>query len=227
MKSEEIKWGDWARVFMGEVPPAFLLEVVFRLVFVFLLLVIAMRLLGIRMAAQLNRIEMIALFSLAAAIGVPLQAPERGLLPAVMIAVVVGLGKLVVSGAYFSQKFEQIAEDDYSILIKDGVLQMKEMKISRVTVERLFAQLRRHKIRHLGEVKRFYFEASGDFSLIREESPGPGLFVIPDFDEEFIQEQQQSDQLVCCSCGKQMSEKEQESKQCTNCNGHEWQTAIV
>jgi uncharacterized membrane protein YcaP (DUF421 family) len=228
MKPEEIKFGDWARVFMGEVPPAFFLEILFRLVFVFLLLVISMRILGIRMAAQLNRIEMIALFSLAAAIGVPLQAPDRGLLPAVVIAiVVVVVGKLVVTAAYRSQKFEQVVEDDYSILIKDGVLQMKSLQKSRVTIERLFAQLRRHKIRHLGEVKRLYFEASGDFTLIRQESPQPGLHVLPDFDEEFIQEQVQLSQVVCCTCGNKMSEQEQESKQCSNCKGHEWQAAII
>ena len=132
MKPEEIRFGDWACVFMSEVPPAFLLELVFRLVFIFLLLVISMRILRIRMAAQLNRIEMIALFSLAAAIGVSLQAPDRGLLPAVVIAiVVVVIGKLVVNGAFRSERFEQIAEDDYAILIKDGVLQMKSLKSAR------------------------------------------------------------------------------------------------
>jgi uncharacterized membrane protein YcaP (DUF421 family) len=228
MKPEEIRLGDWARMFMGEAPPAFLLELIIRLVFIFLLLIIAMRLLGLRMAAQLNRIEMIALFSLAAAIGVPLQSPDRGLLPAVVIAiVVVVVGKLMVAGAYKSQKFEQITEDDYSLLIKDGVVQMKELKRSRVTVERLFAQLRRQSIRHLGEVERLYFEASGDFTLIRAATPAPGLQVLPNFDEEFIKEQQQVADVVCCACGNKMSDKEQQSKQCSNCKGDEWQTAIV
>lgn len=95
MKPEDIKWGDWARVWMGEVPPSFLLEAVLRTLFLFLLLIIGMRIFGKRMAAQLTRIEMIGLFSLAAAIGVPLQAPDRGLLPAVIIAiVVVSIGRM-------------------------------------------------------------------------------------------------------------------------------------
>ena len=35
MKPEEIRFGDWAWVFFGEVPPAFFLEIILRLVFVF------------------------------------------------------------------------------------------------------------------------------------------------------------------------------------------------
>src|SRR6059058_3167864 len=98
MKPDEIKFGDWMRVLFGETPPEFFIELVIRSFFIFLLLVVSMRFLGRRMAAQLNRIEMIALFALAAAIGVPLQAPDRGLLPAVIIAViVVGIGRLIAA----------------------------------------------------------------------------------------------------------------------------------
>jgi len=121
MKSDEIKLGDWLRVLFGETPPQFFIELVIRSFFIFLLLLVSMRLLGRRMAGQLNRIEMIALFSLAAAIGVPLQAPDRGLLPAVVIAViVVAIGRLVAARAFRSQKFESVVEDDYTTLILDG-----------------------------------------------------------------------------------------------------------
>src|SRR5215213_6017543 len=136
MKADEIKLGDWMRMLFGETPPGFFFELVIRSFFIFLLLVISMRLMGRRMAAQLNRIEMIALFSLAAAIGVPLQVPDRGLLPAVVIAVVVvAIGRLVASIAFRNQKFEQVAEDDYSILVKDGVMHMQNLKKTRLTVE--------------------------------------------------------------------------------------------
>jgi hypothetical protein len=51
----------------------------------------------------------VALFSLAAAIGVPLQAPDRGLLLAVVIAViVVATGRLIARMAFNSQEFESL-----------------------------------------------------------------------------------------------------------------------
>ncbi|TDH21566.1 hypothetical protein EXU57_18835 [Segetibacter sp. 3557_3] len=81
MKPEEIRLGDWARMVLGEVSPGFLIEIVIRAFAIFLILVVSMRLLGRRMAGQLNRMELIALFSLAAAIGVPFQTPDRGCFP--------------------------------------------------------------------------------------------------------------------------------------------------
>jgi len=228
MKPDEIKLGDWMRMFVGEVPPSFFIEVVIRMLLIFILLIICMRLLGLRMAAQLNRIEMIALFSLAAAIGVPLQAPDRGILPSVITAViVVGMGRLIAAIAFKNQKFEQRAEGDYTILVKDGVVQIKKLKKTRVTTEHLLSQLRSESIRHLGEVKRLYFEAKGSFTLIKEEKPKPGLAVIPAFDADFLNEQQQGDQLVCRTCGARQEKSNGNEKPCSNCMDTTWLPAIV
>jgi uncharacterized membrane protein YcaP (DUF421 family) len=164
MKSEDIKLGDWARIFLGEAPPEFFLELVIRAFFIFLLLLVAMRLFGLRMAAQVNRLEMIGLFSLAAAIGVPLQAPDRGLLPAVVISVVVvSIGRLVATLSFGNEKFEKLAEDQMDVLVENGRIRMKTIKRTRLTIERLYARLRESGIRHLGEVERLYFEPNGSF----------------------------------------------------------------
>src|SRR5881275_1897303 len=107
MKPDEITLSDWQRMLFGEVPPAFFLEVMIRTVIIFLLLIVSMRLFGKRMSAQINRIEMVSLFTLAAAIGVPLQVPDRGLLPAFVIAIVViVLGRSIAKLAMHSERFE-------------------------------------------------------------------------------------------------------------------------
>src|SRR5215203_1883695 len=117
MKPEEVKFSDWGRILFGEVPPAFFIEVLIRTVVVFFLLVISMRLFGKRMAAQINRIELVALFSLAAAIGVPLQTPDRGILPAIIIAIVVVLiGRLAAALAFRNERMEARIEDRLTIL---------------------------------------------------------------------------------------------------------------
>jgi len=59
--------------------------------------------------------------------------------------------------AFRNEKFEKLAEDHMDILVDDGTIQMKNMKITRLTIERLFSQLRGSSIRHLGEVKRLHF----------------------------------------------------------------------
>ena len=226
MNPEEIKWNDWQRILIGEAPGSFYLEIIIRTVFVFLLLIVSMRLLGRRMAARTSRIELVALFSLAAAIGVPLQAPERGLLPAIVIALVVVLiGRVVASLAFKDPKFEHSVVDEYTILVKDGVLQMGEMKKTRITLERLLALLRGKSIRHLGEIERVYFEANGSFSLVKKDHPKPGLAVIPVTDKEFLDEQPPADENVCRTCGSAEKQSNRNGK-CANCGDSKWVSAI-
>src|SRR4051812_37468641 len=96
MEPEQIKWNDWQRIILGEAPPEFLIELILRAVIIFFLIIVSLRLMGKRMSAQLTRIESTALFVVAGAIGVPLPSADRGLLPAIGIALVVILvGRLV------------------------------------------------------------------------------------------------------------------------------------
>jgi uncharacterized membrane protein YcaP (DUF421 family) len=81
------------------------------------------------MASQLSRNELVAISSLAASIGIPIQIPERGLLPAVLVAVIVVMAQRIVS---------------------------------------VFARLRSQKVLHPGQVRRMYFEADGDFTVIKD-----------------------------------------------------------
>ncbi|MDB5253247.1 MAG: hypothetical protein JWP27_2416 [Flaviaesturariibacter sp.] len=225
MKKEDIKIGDWMRMLMGEVPPSFLIEVVIRTIILYVLLIVSMRLFGRRMATKLSRVELMGLFSLAAAIGVPLQAPDRGLLPAVVIAVVVvGVGRLVSVVTSRNERAEHLVEGEYVTLVRDGVIQMDKMKASRLTLERLLAQLRGEGTFHFGEVRRLYFEANGSFSLVRAPEPIPGLTVLPASDPDFIDEQDQAKQTVCGTCGLTGSGDRQGV--CTNCKDTRWVPVI-
>ncbi len=227
MKPEEIQLWDWQRMLFGETPYSFLIEVIIRIFIIYLLLMVSMRLLGKRMSAQISRNEMIVLVSLAAAIGVPLQTPERGLLPAVIIAiVVVGIGRLVAKIAFKNQSFERITQDNYCTLVSDAVMDLQNMRQTRITPERLFAELRSEGISQLGEVKRLYIEANGSFTLIKEKDPKPGLSVIPPWDHDFVNEQQKQPQQVCKDCGHLRQDQEDASGKCSNCGSEEWDEAV-
>src|ERR1700712_4738964 len=107
MKKQEIHITDWLRIVMGEVPPGFYLELVIRSALIFLLLMVAMRFMGKRMSGLLSRNELVAMVSLAAAIGTPLTTPDRGILPAVIIAiVVVYIERWISAKAFRNEAFE-------------------------------------------------------------------------------------------------------------------------
>jgi uncharacterized membrane protein YcaP (DUF421 family) len=61
------------RILIGDGPWAFLIEVLPRAIVMYALLLISMRLMGKRVAAQLSITELAVILMLGAAIGVPIQ----------------------------------------------------------------------------------------------------------------------------------------------------------
>ncbi|MGX5854388.1 DUF421 domain-containing protein [Dyadobacter jiangsuensis] len=220
MKKEDIHFGDWQRMLLGDVPGGFYWEVVLRIAVIYLILMVSMRLMGKRMASQLSRNEMIAMVSLAAAIGVPLQAPDRGILAAVIIAaVVIFIQQTMARLATRNQRLESITQGNLSILITDSRLDLPQMEVTGITREKAFSQLRSHGIRHLGEVKRLYFEADGSFTLILNNDGRPGLSILPEADPEFIRQScRASELLVCRRCGQPFAVTD---SACGNCGSDE------
>lgn len=226
MKEYEIKLSDIQRILLGEVPLHFFIEVILRTAVIYLILMVSMRLMGKRMSSQLSRNEMAAVASLAAAIGVPLMNPDRGLLPAIVIAmVIISLQVLIAEIATRSKKFESLTQDKYNILVKDGVLNYKAMLLTRITRDRVLSQLRSQGISHLGMVKRLYFEARGTFSLLKKTEPVPGLSSIPEWDMEMSGKiHRQSTQQVCKFCGNYHTGAK--DNKCKNCGKNTWVYAV-
>lgn len=226
MNTEDFKIWDWQRVFVGEVPPAFLLESVLRVVVLYLLLIISMRLLGKRIASQLTRNELAAMVSLAAAIGVPILAPDRGIVPPFVIAlVVVAISRLVALLSAKKAKLEVITQGSIETLVSKSILNIKSMTKSRIPKERVFAQLRTDSLRHLGEVDRLYIEANGSFTLIKAREVKPGLAIIPTNDPEFLGQLKRTEIQVCNFCGKRRHNHNEDK--CSNCEHNDWSQAVA
>ena len=230
MEPEQLKLSDFQRILVGEIPGTFFIELIFRAFIIYLLLIVAMRLMGKRMSAQISRNEMAAVVSLAAAVGIPLMNPDRGILPALVITVViVFFTNYIARLTARNERFESMTQDDYGALVVDGVLNLPVMERTRVTRERLFAQLRMLNKNHLGMVKRLYFEANGMFSLVVEPDPKPGLAVLPaDIDPEFANRKlKKIDAYVCKSCGKLAEGMISTARsKCPNCKAIAWEHAV-
>lgn len=228
MKPEEIRLNDWMRILIGEVPGSYFIEIIFRMAFVYLLLTVSMRLMGKRMASQLSRNELAALVALAAATGMPILAPDRGLLPAVVVALVIVFTQRLIAWLSFkSQRFETVTQGNISVLIQNSVMQLGTMQRTRITRERLLAELRLSGVFHLGQVKRLYIESSGSFTLIQDEQPKPGLSVIPPWDTDFLDSQKKApNRFVCNNCGNPQETTIKPEQECANCHDTNWKQAV-
>lgn len=226
MTPEDFKAWDWMRIWVGEVPVAFLAETVLRVVILYVLLLSSMRLLGKRIATQLTRNELAAMVSLAAAIGAPLLAPDRGLIPPLVIAfIVVAVSRLVAILASRNAQIEVITQGSIQTLLSSATLNIKGMTKSKISRERIFAQLRSESLYHLGQVDRLYIEANGSFTLVKATKERPGLSIIPENDPEFLEILDKADNHVCKYCGKEGDRHN--NNQCLNCRHNEWTHSVT
>ncbi len=229
MKPEEIHLSDWSRILIGEVPAGFYLEAIIRVAFIYLLLLVSMRLMGNRMGAVLTRNEMTAMIALAAANGVALMAPDRGLLPVVVVAlIIIGYQKFIAWRSFRHPGFESAVLDDVSILVEDGRMNLDVLAAGVLSRERLLARLRQESIKNLGAVQRAYQEANGAFSIISFAEPRPGLSILPAVDTAFRDEQEKAPgQFACGSCGNSVPSPQLPASNCTRCGEQQWQPAVL
>ena len=229
MKPETPHLTDYMRILMGDVPWSFLLEASLRLVILYIILLTGLRLMGKRMAGQLSRTELAGLVALAAGIGIPILSPDRGLIEALVIAVVVVLLQQgVARWAARHPKVERLLQDTQTTVAANGMLQLDKMEHVVLSQERLFAQLRGESLEHLGQVHRLYMEANGTFSLVEEAEPRPGLSLIPGWDKDFRAAQPVAPgQFACLACGQVQAAAQPPATPCPHCQAREWEPAVL
>lgn len=228
MKKEDIQLGDWHRLLFGTVPETFLLEVLIRTVLMYLILLIILRLMGKRMGGQLTISELAVMLTLGAIICVPMQLPDKGVLEgAAVLTCALAFQRGLTLWGFKSSKAEKMIQGTESILVKDGIIQVKAVGKSNISRQQLFAVLRSQQIYNLGEVERIYLEACGLFSVYKFKTPRPGLSLFP-VEEKIIGWVMsiKEEMTVCKVCGR-IAEKEEQENKCNNCQSQKWEPAIL
>lgn len=234
MKKGEIHLDDIKRILYGLAPPEFMLEVFVRTIITYIALLFIVRWLGKRMSGQLTIMEMAIMLVIGAVVSVPMQVPDRGLLQGGLLLLCIVLFQRGISWLGFkSGKIEDLTQGKSSVLVKDGVLQLKDLRKVRITRQQLFAELRQENVYNLGKVDRVYLEAHGLFSIFQSEKPRPGLVILPPDDKEIIETKNQAfteskppvELMACTSCG--FVKPKNNPDACTNCGENEWINAIT
>ena len=228
MQQKQIDLTDWKRILVGSTDWPFLAEVLVRAMFIYVLIMFAMRLLGRRMSAQLSLFELSMVVTLAASVGVALEVPDRGLLPPIVILTVVILFQRVITRFGLKHRLvERVMAGDEAMLVTDGRILLNALRNSVLSRERVFGALRSQGIQHLGQVERLYLENSGNFSLLRAQNPHPGLSLIPANDPDLRAKSLVTGFFVCERCGGGEESDELPDKKCDHCGSTEWTHAVT
>jgi uncharacterized membrane protein YcaP (DUF421 family) len=150
-------------------------------------------------------------------------------LPIFVIGVtIVGIQWLISRQAMKSTRFEYQVLDDVNTLIKDGTLLLDRLKGTRLTHERLMAEMRHSNIDNLGKVQRAYMEANGAFSIIQYSDNRAGLSTLPNWDTDFKQQQRKAEgQFACLNCANVVDSWQKPETKCACCGKKTWEEAVI
>ncbi|WP_394773079.1 DUF421 domain-containing protein [Flavobacterium sp.] len=223
MDKDDIDITDWYRILFGNAPPEILIEVSIRSIILYCALMFVVRLLGKRTNSILTITERAVFITLGAIVAMPMHGPIHGIvLGLVVLFTVLLLQRSLTYSFFVSRKWEELMQGKATILVKDAIINVKQLEKHFISRQQLFEILREKEIRHLGQIKRAYSESSGTLSIYKNEEVKPGLSIIPlkDIDTISIKDE---DHLACAWCGTVV--KKNYNEKCPTCQHEHWVAA--
>ncbi|MCG9790885.1 DUF421 domain-containing protein [Flavobacterium algicola] len=219
---------EWKRVLLNDLPPAFLLEVLFRSVVMFSVLLLALKIAGKRGVKQLSVFETVIIISLGSAAGDPMLYDDVGLLPAIVVVLVIIIFyKCITWLTGVSPRFEQFMEGKTQCIIEEGEFSLESFKKETLAQDEFFLELRMKSIEHLGQIKNAYIETNGEISAFYypDDEVKYGLPVLPQLYNKKSEVVSETGKYACSFCGN-IQEVTTNGATCENCEKKEWVRAI-
>jgi len=203
---------DLERIFIGDLPLVFLGEVLFRTVIIYVYTLILVRLLGKRGLGQLSPFDFVIVIALGSAVGDPMFYDDVPILHSmVVITVVVLLQRGVSWLTERSARAQRFIDSEPRRLVCRGVVDFENLREELLESEELFAALRIHGVRQLGEVELAYIEPSGAISVISSKAPSPGRPLVARTDPNFPKRYEARERVphgasfACDCCGERLA----------------------
>jgi uncharacterized membrane protein YcaP (DUF421 family) len=223
---------DMHRIFLGNAPALFLLEIIFRTLVMYAYTVFLLRLLGKRGMGQLSMLELAIIISFGSAVGDPMVGADVPILHGMLAITVVTAFQICLERLINkNKKVEAIMEGEPNLIVNDGVIQWTCMKKDNISKEDLFRSLRAQDVDHLGQIKKAFFETSGNVSVMFQPPKKimPGLSILPEnaITEGSIQSagerSRESGHYSCMECGTTINiESNEVFSSCPVCSNKRW-----
>ncbi len=228
--SEEVVPFDLVRVFFGDEPPFFLVEIGFRTVFIYLYTLLLIRWIGSRSIAQLSLVEFLLVIALGSAVGDAMFYPDVPLFHCMLvITVVVLIDKALSFMVARYPRLEDAIEGKSVEVVRDGIIHCAKMRAVNFGHDELFEQLRLSDVEHLGEVRSAYLETNGRLSVFKLPTSlqKPGLSIEPPWDVRPPVERLAGDaaggDVACPDCGTvRQFLPDRVLPKCPNCQSARW-----
>lgn len=137
-----------------------------RTLIIYLVLTLAMRLMGKRQLGELQVSELISTLLLSEVAAIPIADPNLPLAYALIPVAFIFLLEILLPSLFFHlPKLRRLIEGTPSVLIENGVICQKELHKNRITPEEFYAILRTNGVFSPSDVSYAILEASGAISI--------------------------------------------------------------
>ncbi len=227
---------DLHRMFIGDLPWTFTLEVIVRTVIMYVFTLLMIRLLSRRAIGQLSLIEFALVIALGSAVGDPMFYPDVPLFHGfAVITTIVALNRGINWLMTRNEAVEQIVEGVPATLVEDGKINVPNLRRFGLSQDELFEFLRGQGVENLGTIREAYFEQNGQISVFRDPQAQarPGLRIVPPWDIAKMQTLKKGElvddarTLACHRCGFTRPFNQEKLPACPACKGIVWTDAVA
>ncbi|WP_146198957.1 DUF421 domain-containing protein [Falsochrobactrum shanghaiense] len=215
------------RMWMGEEPLLFFVEIIFRSVLSYIYCFALLRVLSGRAVAQMSLLDFVLIIALGSAVGDVAFYADVPILHALMvITVIITITKLLDRWIHNWAPLKSIFDNSPTTLVHEGIINQAGSSRRDMNEMEVMERLRLHGIRNLGEVEWAFVEANGNLSVFRYQSPKPGLLIVPPHDlvprRPNFPSPAEDEPHCCLCCGMVISRPSPDIQHCPNCNGAKW-----
>lgn len=153
-------------------------SIFFRTAIIFATLSISMKLMGKRAIGELEVEELVTTLLISEICSIPIDDPNIPLLNALIPLLFIVSCEVIIS--FFknkSEKLKRIIDGDAVFLIKNGILNQKELKNNRISIEEFFATLRQNGVGSISEINHCVLEANGKISVLKKDNALSSLLI--------------------------------------------------
>ncbi len=221
---------DPSRLFLKDLPLAFLGEVALRTVFAYVAVFLFLKLSGRRGIRQLSLFELVVILTLGSAAGDVSFYEDVPLVPVAMVFItLLVMYRLTTLAISRSKRIEGWMDGKPVTVIEHGLYKLESLEGLNMSSSELFMELRQKGVEHLGQVRLAILETDGDVSLycFDNEDVRPGLSVLPP-PHRLLVHAAPSKGLYCCTrCGLANELAVGQRATCQRCQNDEWTEALT
>lgn len=143
-----------------------MLNITLRVLLVYVLLLVAMRIMGKREIGQLSNLDFVVSIVVAELATLPITDQKIPLGHSILPMMILTVLQVAVSVVCLkSNRFRRVLYGRPNVLIADGRLQMAEMRKARYNIDDLLSQLRQRDVFDVSNVAYAVLETSGDLTV--------------------------------------------------------------